>query len=278
MAVFIGGLWIPNLFYWGLNQFITQRTLGAKSLAEGQKGIFLAAMLKLLIPFIIVFPGIMAFQLYGATLANPDQAYPHMIAQILPAGLRGLMFAALFGAVMSSIDSMLNSASTIFTIDLYKKFWGREAGPQKLVTVGRIATAAFMVFACLWAPMVGSFGSVFDYIQKLWGFITPAIVTVFVVGLVVKKAPTAAANWALLLGIPLYGGLLFFLPDVAFLHHMAITFLTLTLFMLLVTVFRPMKQAVTFPVSDIDVRVLPSAWLWGSLIIAATAVLYVLFW
>ncbi len=278
MAVFIGGLWIPNLFYWGLNQFITQRTLGAKSLAEGQKGIFLGAALKLLIPFIIVFPGIMAFQLYGATLANPDQAYPHMIAQILPAGLRGLMFAALFGAVMSSIDSMLNSASTIFTIDLYQKFWGREASPGKLVTVGRIATAGFMVFACLWAPMVGSFGSVFDYIQKLWGFITPAIVTVFVVGLVVKKAPAVAANWALLFGIPLYGGLLFFLPEVAFLHHMAITFVTLTVFMLVVTALRPMKEAVTFPVSDIDVRVMPSAWIWGSLIIAATAVLYIIFW
>ena len=116
VAVFIGGLWIPNLFYWGLNQFITQRTLGARSLKDGQRGIVLAAALKLIIPFIIVFPGIMAAELYGDTLANPDQAYPVMIRDILPAGLTGIMFAALFGAVMSSLDSMLNSASTIFTM------------------------------------------------------------------------------------------------------------------------------------------------------------------
>jgi SSS family solute:Na+ symporter len=278
LAVFIGGLWIPNLFYWGLNQFITQRTLGAKNLAEGQKGIFLGACLKLLIPFIIVFPGIMAFQLYGATLEIPDQAYPHLITQILPAGLRGLMFAALFGAVMSSIDSMVNSASTIFTIDLYQKYWDRGASPKKLVTVGRIATAGFMIFACLWAPIIASFGSVFDYIQKFWGFITPAIVTVFVIGLIFRKAPTVAANWALLLGIPIYGALLVFLPGVAFLHHMAITFITLAAFMLVVTVFNPRKEPATFPVSDIDMRMAPSAWLWGSLIIIVTAVLYLIFW
>ena len=116
VAVFVGGLWIPNLFYWGLNQFITQRTLAARNLAEGQRGMFLAAGLKLLIPFVIVFPGIMAASLFPEKIGQADQAYAIMIRELLPVGLTGLMFAALFGAVMSSLDSMLNSAATIFTI------------------------------------------------------------------------------------------------------------------------------------------------------------------
>lgn len=112
------GIWIPNFYYWGLNQYITQRTLGAKSLKQGQMGILFAAGLKLLIPFIVVFPGIMAFQLYKGQMATADQAYPLLIKNLIPAGLKGFMFAAIFGAVMSSLDSMLNSASTIFTMDL----------------------------------------------------------------------------------------------------------------------------------------------------------------
>ena len=278
LAVFIGGLWIPNLFYWGMNQFITQRTLAAKNLAEAQKGIYLAAFLKLLIPFIIVFPGIMALQLYGADITNPDQAYPHMIQRILPAGLRGLMFAALFGAVMSSIDSMLNSASTIFTVDFYQRYLDKKAGPKRMVFVGRIATASFVVFACLCAPWIGSFESVFDYIQKFWGFITPGIVTAFVIGLIVKKAPPMAANGALILGIPIYGALLWLWPEVAFLHHMAITFLLLSAFMLVVTLFKPLQEPVEFPVSEIEVKMLPSGWFWGGLIILVTLCLYLIFW
>jgi SSS family solute:Na+ symporter len=275
--VFIGGLWIPNLFYWGMNQFITQRALGARNLAQAQKGIFLAALLKLLIPFIIVFPGIMAYEIFGA-LKDSDLAYPMLISRILPVGLRGVMLAALFGAVMSSLDSMLNSASTIFTMDLYRRFFRQDAPPKRLVAVGRAATAVCVLVACLWAPFVVSFGSVFDYIQKFWGFITPGIVTAFIVGLLVKKAPPAAANGAMILGIPIYGLLLWLLPEVAFLHHMGITFLALAAFMLAVTAWRPMTRPVHLPVSVVDVRPLPRAWLWGCLIILLTAVLYAIFW
>ena len=107
------GIWIPNVFYWGFNQFITQRTLAARTLADGQRGMLFAAGLKLVVPFIVVFPGIMAFQLFGAEIDHGDQAYPVLISRLLPAGLRGVLFAALFGAVMSSLDSMLNSASSI---------------------------------------------------------------------------------------------------------------------------------------------------------------------
>ena len=147
------GIWIPNFFYWGFNQFITQRTLGAKSLAEGQKGIVLAALIKLIIPFIIVIPGIMAYQLYASEIANGDQAYPILIQNLLPMGLRGIMFAALFGAIMSSLDSMLNSASTIFTMDIYKRQINPNADSKYLVKVGRIATAIFVIAGCLIGPL-----------------------------------------------------------------------------------------------------------------------------
>jgi SSS family solute:Na+ symporter len=279
VAVFVGGLWIPNLFYWGMNQFITQRTLGARSLADGQRGIFLAAALKLLIPFIIVFPGIMAAELYPDQVAFADQAYPVMIREILPAGLTGIMFAALFGAVMSSLDSMLNSAATIFTVDLYKRHWhGGGAPPRHFVKVGRIATAVLVVVGCLWAPLVGGAGSVFAYIQMFWGFISPGIVAAFVFGLFSPRTPPVAAKGAMVLGIPIYGALLWSLPDVAFLHHMMITFLLLASFMGLMTLLRPVIEPKTLPVSDLDLEAAPFAGWLGLAIVAATAVLYVIFW
>jgi SSS family solute:Na+ symporter len=280
VAVFIGGLWIPNLFYWGLNQFITQRTLGARSLKDGQRGIVLAASLKLLIPFIIVFPGIMAAELYGDLITNPDQAYPVMIREILPAGLTGIMFAALFGAVMSSLDSMLNSAATIFTIDIYHRHLRKgAAGPAQLVKIGRIATATLVVIGCLWAPLVARAGSVFEYIQMFWGFISPGIVASFFFGLFWKKTPAEAASGAMLLGIPVYGLLLWSLPEVAFLHHMMITFLVLALFMTVMTLWRPVTVPATLPEAPaIDLTPSSGAKLGGVLVVLATVALYIRFW
>jgi SSS family solute:Na+ symporter len=280
VAVFIGGLWIPNLFYWGLNQFITQRTLGARSLRDGQRGIILAASLKLLIPFIIVFPGIMAAEIYGDAIANPDQAYPVMIREILPAGLTGIMFAALFGAVMSTLDSLLNSAATIFTIDLYQRHLRKgDATPAQLVTVGRIATGVLVVVGCAWAPLVARAGSVFEYIQMFWGFISPGIVVSFFFGLFWKKTPPVAASGAMLLGIPVYGLLLWSLPEVAFLHHMMITGLLLALFMTGVTLWRPMTVPNAMPEAPaIDLTPSRGARAGGVLVVLATALLYAVFW
>ena len=246
VAVFIGGLWIPNIFYWGLNQFITQRTLAAGSLADAQKGIFLAASIKLFIPFIIVFPGIMAAELYADQITIADQAYPIMIRELLPAGLSGIMFAALFGAVMSSLDSMLNSAATIFTLDLYQRYRAPDATPTQLVTIGRRATAVLVIVGCLWAPIVAAAGSVFEYIQMFWGFISPGIVAVFIFGLFTKSTPPIAANGALVLGIPVYGSLLWLLPRVAFLHHMMITFIVLSMYIAVVSRVAPMEPRELF--------------------------------
>ncbi len=278
VAIFIGGLWIPNIFYWGLNQFITQRTLGAKSLAEGQKGILLAATIKLIIPIIIVFPGIMAYELYADIIPQADQAYPIMISKLMPAGLRGAMLAALFGAVMSSLDSMLNSASTIFTIDIYKTHVNKEANPKMLVKIGRIATAVFVVVGCLWAPVIASFGSVFQYIQMIWGFISPGIVAAFIFGIFSKKTPPIGAIGSMIIGIPTYGALLKLLPQVAFLHHMFITFVVLCIWNAIVTVVSPLKEPKVIPQQDIDLKSSKLVPVWGMLVVVATAVLYIIFW
>lgn len=280
IAVFIGGLWIPNLFYWGLNQFISQRTLAAKSLAEGQKGIMLAAFLKLLIPFIIVFPGIMALHLYPNDIPSADQAYPIMIAKILPTGLRGIMLAALFGAVMSSLDSILNSASTIFTIDIYKRYISKTQDQTKLVRIGRISTAILVITGCLYAPILSQFESIFQYLQMIWGFISPGIVASFLFGLMWPKVPAKAATGAMLLGIPVYGFLVLQFPHIAFLHHMAITFLVLCLFITAFTLYKPLKTPRSIKVTTTTVDLTPFRYIKETslLLVLLTAGLYVLFY
>ncbi len=280
VAVFVGGLWIPNIFYWGLNQFITQRTLGAKSLAEGQKGILFAAALKLFIPFIIVIPGIMAYHLYGDIIAKGDQAYPVMITKLLPAGFRGIMLAALFGAVMSSLDSVLNSSSTIFTMDIYRRYINKNATSHHLVTIGRLTTAILVIVGCLYAPMIAQFESVFQYIQMIWGFISPGIVASFIVGLISKRTPSIGATGAMILGIPLYGSLLYFLPDMAFLHHMFITFTIIVIYMIIMTYVKPMEKPNALPKvnENFDLTPSPLVRTGAVAIIIATSLLYVIFY
>ncbi|MGB1657845.1 MAG: solute:sodium symporter family transporter, partial [Longimicrobiales bacterium] len=278
-TIFLLGIWIPNMFYWGFNQFITQRTLGAKSLAAGQRGIVFAAGLKLIIPFIVVFPGIIAFQLYGSSIGDGDQAYPMLIRDLLPAGLRGLFFAALFGAVMSSLDSMLNSASTLFTMDIYKRHMRPDADPHRIVRVGRMSTAVFVIIGCLLAPFPGQFEGVYAYMQLVWGFISPAITAVFVFGLLIPRAPLSAAVSGLLVGPVTYGVLNWQLPEVAFLNHMAFTFLTVVAVMTGFTVLRPRTEPVVYEtVSDIDLTPSRGA-RWGGVFVALTTVaLYIVFW
>ena len=288
VAVFFGGMWIPNIFYWGLNQFITQRTLAAKDLEEGQKGILFGASLKLIIPFIIVFPGIMAFELYGdeiLALGNGDMkksmdfAYPFLFQKLLPTGLLGIMLAALFGATMSTLDSLLNSAATIFTMDIYKPYIKPQGEASHLVKVGRITTLVLMVFACLWAPILSTFdGGIYEFIQKFWGFVQPGLVAAFIFGILWKKVPSFAAIGGILLSFPVYGGLLYSYPDVAFLHHMAITFLTVCAFITIATLIKPLKEPVVMPVKQ-DISTKPSKLVitWSVLVALATITLYIIF-
>jgi SSS family solute:Na+ symporter len=275
------GLWIPNFYYWGLNQYITQRTLAAKSLKEGQLGIIFAASLKLIIPFVIVFPGIMAAQLYGDSMNNTDAAYPLLIKNLIPAGLRGFMLAAIAGAVISSLASMLNSASTIFTLDIYRKHIKKDASQKNLVLTGRLMTILFVLLGCLIAPYLGdpSFMGIFTYIQEFQGYISPGILAAFVFGFIVKKAPPSAGVAALLVCVPVYGALHLFFNEIAFLNRMAITFAVILLVMATITKFSPLKEPVKLPIrEDIDMSPTPKVVGLGVSVVVITLLLYIIFW
>ena len=186
--VLLGGLWIAHFAYWGFNQYITQRALGAKSLPEAQKGVMFAAYLKLLMPLVIVLPGICAAVLFPV-LEKSDQAYPTMMT-LLPNGLLGLTFAALVAAIVSSLASMTNSISTIFTMDVYRSFRANSSDAT-LVSIGRTTSVIALIIAVFAAtPLLGSLESAFQYIQNFTGFFTPGILVIFLVALFWRKATT----------------------------------------------------------------------------------------
>lgn len=293
------GLWIPNFFYWGLNQYIVQRTLGSKSLAEGQKGIVLAASLKLLIPFVVVIPGILAYNLFSGDLLNPatgeydyDRAFPVLVRNLIKPYplISWFVLAALSGAVISSLASMLNSASTIATIDLYSKFSG-EKNPIKLVKVGRAFVVLFVVLAGLVAPRLDNFSSIFAYIQEFQGFISPGILAVFIFGFFSPRTPRYFGAVGIGLNVVAYGGFKWLIgpwlvskgwwyaDQIAFLDRMAICFFIVLLAGGLLTLIRPMQQPVTMPVNDaISLESSRSAKFVGMLVIVATLALYAWFW
>jgi len=283
------GLWIPNFYYCGLNQFIVQRTLAAKTLRQGQMGIIFAAALWMIVPFAIVLPGIMAVQLYGDKLASPDQAYPMLIRHLVPVGLRGFIFAAISGAVISSIASMLNSASTIFTMDLYRRHWCKDASQKTLVTIGRIMTVLFVIIGCLIAPQLLRFGrGIFTFIQEFQGFISPGILAAFVFGFIFKRTPSCAGVTALVLNVPIYGLLYIFcsgrfesinIISIAFLNRIAITFVIIFIVMGCITILRPLSELKVMPVKqDFDLKPAPLVlWLSGAVIVSVVA-FYIVFW
>jgi SSS family solute:Na+ symporter len=264
-----------------LNQFIVQRTLAAKTLEHGQLGIIFAAGMWLLVPFAIVFPGIMSFQLYGDTFTTADQAYPTLIRNLIPLGLRGFIFAALSGAVISSLASMLNSAATIFTIDLYKGFWKKDASEKQLITLGRVMTIVFVLAGCLIAPHLNDprFGGVFKYIQEFQGYISPGILAAFVFGFVVKKAPPSAGVTALLLCVPVYGFLQWQFGEIAFLNRMAITFIIVIAAMAVLTKINPLHKPLGMPKKN-DYSLKPSRRViyLAVLIICGVLSLYAIYW
>ena len=223
--VLIGGLWVAHFAYWGFNQYITQRALGAKSLPEAQKGVMFAAFLKLLMPLVVVLPGICAVILIPQ-LDSPDTAYPAMMS-LLPTGLLGLTFAALIAAIVSSLASMTNSVSTIFTMDIYKQFLTTDVDERKLVVVGRNVALISIVIAALCAqPLLGNLESAFQYIQNFTGFFTPGILVIFLVALFWKKATSLSVLVAALASLILSIGMfLFASDDFPFQHRMGIVFL-----------------------------------------------------
>lgn len=223
LSVLIGGMWIMNVSYWGFNQYIIQRALAAKDIAEAQKGVMFAAFLKLLMPVIVVLPGIAALMLVPG-LDKPDQAYPKMMA-LLPTGVLGLVFAALIAAIVASVASKINSVSTIFTLDLYNKH-GKQHDEAHLVKIGRIAASAAIVLAIFTAkPLLGSFDQAFQYIQEYTGFFTPGIVVIFMLGLFWKRANEAGAIAAAVGSFALSIILKFAWPELPFMDRVGLVFL-----------------------------------------------------
>jgi len=401
------GLWIPNFFYWGLNQYITQRTLGSKSLAEGQRGVVFAAFLKLLIPFVVVIPGILAYNLFttdletaavvknakaiatfapdlyaklsdevkpdpdepifvndikaidrrletakidppkGSTvfrfsetfavshpadafsivlhnseqlgvaappgtdeplgildrntillqqtsrsgergtvhelvLRDYDAAFPVLIKNLLPTGigLKGFVLAAIFGAVVSSLASMLNSSSTIFAMDIFRKV-KRNPSQFELVTVGRICVVVFVFIAMLIAPRLDNpkFGGIFTFIQEFQGFISPGILAIFLFGVLVHRAPRACGTVGLIINPILYGGLKYLAPGIAFLNRMAICFAVILTILAIMTLLKPLPQPVTLPVNEsMDMRTDGRTKAFGIVVVLLTLTLYAVFW
>ena len=242
IAVLIGGMWIANLYYWGFNQYIIQRTLAAKSLQEAQRGIVFAAFLKLIIPLIVVIPGIVAFVMFsqpegtaiidGAREAfmkadgavNFDKAYPWLISTFIPTGLKGVVVAALTAAIISSLASMLNSTATIFTMDIYKPYIDKNSSEKKLVNVGRITATVALAIALIIAPLLKSLPQVFQYIQEYTGLVSPGILAVAMLGLFWKKVTTRGAIWGAILSIPVALVLKLPMMELPFMDQMMYTF------------------------------------------------------
>lgn len=234
LSVLVGGMWVMNFSYWGFNQYITQRTLAAKSLQEAQKGIAFAAYLKILMPVIVVLPGIAAAVL-TPELSKPDQAYPEMM-KLVPHGLLGITFAALVAAVASSLGSMSNSISTIFTMDIYKQMINPDASEKKAVAVGRIVALISMVIAVVVArPLLGELDQAFQYIQEFSGFFTPGIVVIFLLGFFWKKATATSALVAAISSAVLSLTLKIFWPELPFMDRVGLVFLLCVALAVIVT-------------------------------------------
>ena len=235
MMFIIGGQWIVNFNYFGCNQYITQRALGA-DLNTARNGLLFAAFLKLLMPFIVVLPGLAAYVLFkenadqaivsGITdngIVRPDNAYP-VLLNILPTGLKGLAFAALTAAIVASLAGKANSVSTIYMLDIHKKFFNKNLNEKQTVRYGRVAIIVSFAIALLISPLLKNFGQGFEYIQEYTGFISPGILCIFLLGFFWKKASTGGALAAAVLSIPLSALFKYQVPDMPFLNRMGLVF------------------------------------------------------
>ena len=293
IGVLVGGMWVANLYYWGFNQYIIQRTLAAKSLKESQKGILLAAVIKLILPIIVVIPGIAAYVMIKDTTMyesfKPDNAYPWLL-QLLPNGLKGLAFAALTAAIVSSLASMLNSTSTIFTMDIYKQYIRPNANDKETVNTGRISAAIALLIAGIMAPLLGGIDQAFQFIQEYTGVVSPGILAVFMLGLFWKKTTNKAAIIGTLSSIPIamyfkvapkgWSNSSFFLDNIPFLDQMGYTAL-LTMIVIIMVSYIQNKGGNDKKGIDITKETFKTSPLFNIIsfaVMLVLTVLYALFW
>ena len=314
LSILIGGMWINNLAYWGCNQYIIQRALGA-DLKTARSGILFAGFLKLLIPVIAVIPGIAAYVLYNNGLfqsalkdangvVKPDHAYPTLL-NLLPEGMKGLAFAALVAAIIASLAGKANSISTIFSLDIYRPFFNKEATEKKLIRVGRWTVVISMLIAALVAPSLRSLDQAYQFIQEYVGFISPGVLAIFLLGMFWKRTNSAAALTAAVLTIPL-SVVLKYIPltwnlqflastgfsspvlqsdksivyEIPFLDRMFIVFIVLTVLMVIISLLDPKtKQAKRIIQVDREMfRTSPSFVVISIIILGILGGLYTVFW
>lgn len=239
LSLLLGSIWVTNIGFWGFNQYIIQKGLAARSLHEAKKGLLFAGYLKILIPLIVVIPGITAYVLFrnphlvegiGDTITTADSAYPWLLKNFTPTGIKGVAFAALVAAIVSSLASMLNSTSTIFTMDIYKRHIAPQASERQLVKVGRIvAFCALLIAMAAVKPLLGGLDQAFQYIQEYSGYVYPGVTVVFGMGLLWKKATNRAALWTSILTIPVGIALKFACPEMGFVLRMGYAFIILVI-------------------------------------------------
>jgi solute:Na+ symporter, SSS family len=238
IRVLVGGLWIAGMSYWGCSQYITQRALAARDIKQAQRGLLFAGYLKLLTPLIVVLPGIAAFVL-KADIHKPDEAYPWLMTHFVPVGLRGITMAALVAAIVSALSSMTNAVSSIFAMDIYKKFFNKTASDRNLVKAGRICNLVAVCIAVCIAPFLTNLNQAFQFIQEFTGFVSPGIFALFFFGLFWSKATADAVLAAAIATIPLSAGFYFLLPQIPFLDRMAIVFLILSAMIIIISLIHP---------------------------------------
>jgi SSS family solute:Na+ symporter len=276
----LGGIWIAGIYYFGANQYIIQKALGSKNLREAQRGMVFAGYLKLLIPVLVVIPGIAAFFL-KADIVRPDEAYPWLLNRFVPSGLKGFVFAALIAAIVSSLAAIINSASTIFSIDLYRDYLNPSAPEEQIVKTGRISSVIMVIIAASIASMLSGIQQVFQFIQEYTGLVSPGITALFVLGIFWQRTTARAAWIAVLITLPVPLVLKWIFPAMPFLDNMALSFLIISFQMIITSLYRKEKQnnvtkwelpAGLFRNND-PVFILASA---GIIIILS--LLYVVFW
>lgn len=291
LAVLIGGMWIANLSYWGCNQYITQRALGA-SLPTARKGLLFAAFLKLLMPVIVVLPGIACYVLYtnGAHdsissgimengVVKPDNSYS-ILLNLLPGGLKGLAFAALTAAIVASLAGKANSISTIFSLDIYKRFMNKDADDKTVVRTGRWVVIVAFAIALAIAPALKNFGQGFTYIQEFTGFISPGILAMFLMGFFWKRSNSNGALSATIISIPLSAVLKYTVPAMPFMNRMGVVFLVCVALIVLFGLLDPKSKnnPKALEVESSIFKVPTSFAVWTLLLLGVIAALYIANW
>jgi SSS family solute:Na+ symporter len=277
LAVLLGGMWMMNVSYWGFNQYIIQRGLAAKSVNEAQKGIVLAAFIKLLMPAIIVVPGIAALVLVPG-LEHTDQAYPSLMA-MLPTGIKGLVFAALVAAIVASTGSKINSIATIFTMDLFRAA-RPQTDQQTLVKVGRaVAVVAILIAILITKPFLSNFQQGFQYIQDFTGFVTPGICVIFLLGLFWERTTSAAAMTAALVTVLMSAAFRIWLPDYPFMNRVGWCFVVGMVIAVGISLATPKSTtALRVDIKNVDFSTGTGFNLAALLIVGILAVLYGVWW